>query len=120
MPILYRFKGVKFCFIHFQITWFDERNMVITEGVRTLHELMEDGKRFVSISVLRFRASVGHNGKKLTCQAQNSATPQPQLVSTRSVSLFLHAHNILFLSNLYYSHPLTLYAGGLTHLVGLF
>ena len=71
---------------NFQITWFDERNMVITEGVRTLHELMDDGKRFVSISVLRFRATVGHNGKNLTCQAQNSATPQPQLVSTRSGS----------------------------------
>jgi hypothetical protein len=58
--------------------------MVITEGVRTLHELMEDGKRFNSISVLRFRSAVSHNGKNVTCQAQNPATPQPQLISTRS------------------------------------
>jgi DNA invertase Pin-like site-specific DNA recombinase len=67
-----------------QITWFDERNMVITEGVRTLHELMEDGKRFVSVSILRFRATTSHNGKNVTCQAQNAATAQPQLISTRS------------------------------------
>jgi len=67
----------------FQISWYDERNMIITEGVRTIHELMDDGKRFVSLSILRFKAGMNHNGKNITCHAQNSATPQPQSVSTR-------------------------------------
>ena len=67
----------------FQITWFNDNNEVIQEGVQTRSELMEDGKRFVTISVLRFVAKTEHHNSNFTCQAQNSAIRQPQSVSTR-------------------------------------
>jgi len=66
-----------------EITWFDDNNEVIEEGVRTRTELMEDGKRYVTISVLKFVAKTQHHNANFTCQAQNSAIRQPQSVSTR-------------------------------------
>ena len=66
-----------------QITWTDDRGLVISEGVRTHQELMEDGKRYKTISILKFPASIEHHDRNFTCQAQNSANRQPASVSTR-------------------------------------
>ncbi len=70
------------CFV-LQITWLDDRGLVLTEGVRTVQELMEDGKRYVTISILKFVATTQHHGRSFTCQAQNSANRQPKSVSTK-------------------------------------
>ena len=67
----------------FQITWIDDRGLVLTDGVRTVQELMEDGKRYVTISILKFVATIQHHGRNFTCQAQNSANRHPASVSTR-------------------------------------
>ena len=67
----------------FQITWIDDRGLVLTEGVRTVQELMDDGKRFVTVSILKFVASIEHHGRNFTCQAQNSANRHPQSASIR-------------------------------------
>ena len=67
----------------FQITWIDDRGLVLTDGVRTVQELMEDGKRYVTISILKFVATIDHHGRNFTCQAQNSANRHPASVSTR-------------------------------------
>lgn len=69
--------------IFFQITWIDDRGLVLTDGVRTVQELMEDGKRYVTISILKFVATIQHHGRNFTCQAQNSANRHPASVSTR-------------------------------------
>lgn len=67
-----------------EITWFDDdRQEVIERGIQTVQELMEDGKRFKTISVLRFEALDIHDGKNITCQAQNSADRQPHSASIR-------------------------------------
>ena len=71
-------------FSHFQITWYDnELKETIEGGVQTVSELMADGKRFKTISVLRFTADLEHNGRNITCQAQNSADSQPHTRSIR-------------------------------------
>ena len=72
-----------FFFFFFQITWMDDRGLVVSEGVRTVQELMEDGKRYVTISILKFVADIEHHGRNFTCQAQNSANRHPASVSTR-------------------------------------
>ena len=69
--------------VRFQITWLDESNSVIAEGTSAVQELMADGKRFNSISTLRFTARAEHDGANFTCQAQNSANRQPQSASIR-------------------------------------
>ena len=56
---------------------------MVSEGVQTVQELLEDGKRFTTVSILRFAASVKHDGATFTCQAQNSANRQPQAASIR-------------------------------------
>eukprot|EP00095_Tigriopus_kingsejongensis_P001959 maker-scaffold594_size129171-snap-gene-0.23 protein:Tk01959 transcript:maker-scaffold594_size129171-snap-gene-0.23-mRNA-1 annotation:"irregular chiasm c-roughest protein isoform x3" len=67
-----------------EITWFDnDRQEVIEDGIQTVQELMEDGKRFKTISILRFEAQDSHNDKSITCQAQNSADRQPKSTSIR-------------------------------------
>lgn len=81
----------------FQITWFDDdRQEVIERGIQTVQELMEDGKRFKTISVLRFEALDIHDGKNITCQAQNSADRQPHSASIRYVQLSSNAKKVLF------------------------
>ena len=75
-----KFKTIDF---FFQITWIDDRGLVLTDGVRTVQELMEDGKRYVTISILKFVATIQHHGRNFTCQAQNSANRHPASVSTR-------------------------------------
>jgi hypothetical protein len=57
---------------------------VIREGVHTTHELMDDGKRFNTVSVLRFSARLEHDGRNITCQAQNTADRQPHTATIRS------------------------------------
>ena len=71
----------------------DDRGLVLTEGVRTVQELMEDGKRYVTISILKFVASIEHHGRNFTCQAQNSANRHPASVSTRYGLLEQHPFN---------------------------
>jgi len=66
-----------------EITWLDDRGLVLTDGVRTVQELMEDGKRYVTISILKFMATKNHHDLNFTCQAQNSANRHPASVSTR-------------------------------------
>ena len=70
------------CFL-LQITWIDDRGLVLTDGVRTVQELMDDGKRYVTISILKFTATIEHHDRNFTCQAQNSANRHPASVSTR-------------------------------------
>ena len=69
------------CLIRFQIAWLDESNSVIADGTSAVQELMADGKRFNSVSTLRFTARAEHDGANFTCQAQNSANRQPQSAS---------------------------------------
>ena len=66
------------CLIRFQIAWLDESNSVIADGTSAVQELMADGKRFNSVSTLRFTARAEHDGANFTCQAQNSANRQPR------------------------------------------
>ena len=69
------------CLIRFQIAWLDESNSVIADGTSAVQELMADGKRFNSVSTLRFTARAEHDGANFTCQAQNSANRQPRSAS---------------------------------------
>lgn len=83
----YGFIGVGFhvgsLLLDLQINWFNDQNVLIDEGVETRQELMADGKRFVTVSVLKFVASTEHHNRTFSCQAQNSAIRQPQSTSIR-------------------------------------
>ena len=83
VPLFSKRKDLWINHFWFQITWIDDRGLVLTEGVRTVQELMDDGKRFVTVSILKFVASIEHHGRNFTCQAQNSANRHPQSASIR-------------------------------------
>lgn len=60
-----------FSCINLQITWIDGGGQEIKTGVETIKEPLEDGKRFNTRSVLRFRPKKEHHNKTFTCQAHN-------------------------------------------------
>lgn len=63
-----------------QITWIDGNNQEIKSGVESTKEPLDDGKRFNTRSILRFRPSKEHHNKTFTCQAHNR--PAKEVMST--------------------------------------
>ncbi|CAG7821597.1 unnamed protein product, partial [Allacma fusca] len=53
------------------ITWLDGTGQEIKTGVTTKKTPMDDGKRFNTESILRFRPRKEHHNKTFTCQAHN-------------------------------------------------
>ncbi|XP_023330824.1 irregular chiasm C-roughest protein [Eurytemora carolleeae] len=60
-----------------EITWLDSDNIPIHLDVETIVEVLEDGKRQNTISLLRRKARRSDNIRNLTCEAQNSAESIP-------------------------------------------
>ncbi|XP_073965605.1 irregular chiasm C-roughest protein-like [Choristoneura fumiferana] len=56
-----------------EITWVDGNQAVIRKHVENSVELLPDGQRFKTRSVLRLTPSKEHHRQTITCQAQNTA-----------------------------------------------
>ena len=69
---------------HFQIYWHDGDGHVVVKNVRTSEDMLEDGKRFNTTSVITFKPKKKHHNKTLTCSASNIADR-----SRRSVSIMM-------------------------------
>lgn len=70
--------------VHFQIYWHDGDGHVVVKNVRTSEDMLEDGKRFNTTSVITFKPKKKHHNKTLTCSASNIADR-----SRRSVSILM-------------------------------
>ena len=64
-----------------QITWVDGSGEVISDGITTETEDVENTKRKTAISILKFTAKKTDHNTTLTCQAQNSADREPKSVA---------------------------------------
>ncbi|XP_063630499.1 irregular chiasm C-roughest protein-like isoform X1 [Cydia splendana] len=56
-----------------EITWVDGNQQVIKKNVKTSEELLPDGQKFKTRSILRLTPSKDHHKQTITCQAQNTA-----------------------------------------------
>ncbi|XP_063835310.1 irregular chiasm C-roughest protein-like isoform X1 [Ostrinia nubilalis] len=56
-----------------EITWVDGNQAVIKKHVENQVELMPDGQRYQTRSVLRLTPKKSHHNQTITCQAQNTA-----------------------------------------------
>lgn len=56
-----------------EITWLDGNQAVIKKKVKNKVELMPDGQRFKTRSVLRLTPDKSYHNQTITCQAQNTA-----------------------------------------------
>ncbi|KAG6462376.1 hypothetical protein O3G_MSEX013220 [Manduca sexta] len=56
-----------------EITWLDGNQQVIKKHVKSKVELLEDGQRFKTRSVLRLTPRKEDHNQSITCQAQNTA-----------------------------------------------
>ncbi|KAL0859876.1 hypothetical protein ABMA27_010212 [Loxostege sticticalis] len=56
-----------------EITWVDGNQAVIKKHVESQVELMPDGQRYQTRSVLRLTPKKAHHNQTITCQAQNTA-----------------------------------------------
>ncbi|ODM98984.1 Irregular chiasm C-roughest protein [Orchesella cincta] len=63
-----------------QITWIDGNGHEVKTGVESIKEPLDDGKRFNTRSILRFRPTKEHHNKTFTCQAHNR--PSKEVMST--------------------------------------
>lgn len=56
-----------------EISWVDSNQVVIKTGIDSRAELLSDGQRYITRSVLRLTPSKEHHNQSITCQAQNLA-----------------------------------------------
>ncbi|XP_063390249.1 irregular chiasm C-roughest protein-like isoform X2 [Cydia fagiglandana] len=56
-----------------EITWVDGNQQVIKKNVKTSEELLPDGQKYKTRSILRLTPSKDHHKQTITCQAQNTA-----------------------------------------------
>ncbi|XP_075987706.1 irregular chiasm C-roughest protein-like isoform X2 [Anticarsia gemmatalis] len=64
-----------------EITWLDGNQSVIKKHVKSTTELLPDGQRYKTRSVLRLTPSKSHHNQTITCQAQNTADRAPRMAT---------------------------------------
>lgn len=64
-----------------EITWLDGSQSVIKKPVKSTVELLPDGQRYKTRSVLRLNPTKGHHNQTITCQAQNTADRAPRMAT---------------------------------------
>ncbi|XP_022828505.1 irregular chiasm C-roughest protein-like isoform X2 [Spodoptera litura] len=77
-----------------EITWLDGNQQVIKKPVKSTVELLPDGQRYITRSVLRLTPTKGHHNQTITCQAQNTADRAPRMATVHIEVKYIPKVNI--------------------------
>lgn len=81
-----------------EITWLDGNQAVVKKNVKSKLELMADGQRYKTRSVLRLNPTKAYHNQTFTCQAQNTADRAPRMATIHFEVKYVPKVNISFRS----------------------